>query len=181
MECVHAQSCLTLCDPMDCSPSGSSTHGIFQARIFGWVAISYSRGSSLPRDWTHDSYVSCIGRWILCCWATWETPFWMKDLLNNLIFFFFLFYLGKTIIPKDTCTPVFIAALFTIAPTWKQPNDLILMTSAKTQFPQKAPGVKVLVYLFRGRHTLQFWIVLFSWLGIFCHPENICICYCFLV
>ena len=80
----------------------------------------------------------------------------MKDLLNNLIFFFFLFYLGKTIIPKDTCTPVFIAALFTIAPTWKQPNDLILMTSAKTRFPQKAPGVKVLVYLFRGRHTLQF-------------------------
>ena len=79
----------------------------------------------------------------------------MKDLLNNVIFFFF-FYLGKIIIPKDTCTPLFIAALFTIAPTWKQPNDLILMTSAKTRFPQKAPGVKVLVYLFRGRHTLQF-------------------------
>ena len=40
----------TLCDPMDSSPSGSSIHGIFQARILGWVAISFSRGSSQPRD-----------------------------------------------------------------------------------------------------------------------------------
>ena len=41
-----AQSCLTLCDPMDCSPPDSSVHGIFQARILEWVAVSYSRGSS---------------------------------------------------------------------------------------------------------------------------------------
>ena len=40
------QSCLTLCDPMDCSPPGSSVHGIPQARILEWVAISFSRGSS---------------------------------------------------------------------------------------------------------------------------------------
>jgi len=40
------QSCLTLCDPMDCNPPGSSIHGIFQARILEWVAISFSRGSS---------------------------------------------------------------------------------------------------------------------------------------
>ena len=45
-----AQSCLTLCDPMDCSPPGSSVHEIFQARILEWVAISFSRGSSQPRD-----------------------------------------------------------------------------------------------------------------------------------
>ena len=38
-----AQSCLTLCDPMDCSPPGSSVHGILQARVLGWVAISFSR------------------------------------------------------------------------------------------------------------------------------------------
>ena len=44
------QSCLTLCDPMDCSLLGSSVHGILQARILEWVAISYSRGSSQPRD-----------------------------------------------------------------------------------------------------------------------------------
>ena len=51
-----AQSCLTLCDSTDCSPPGSSIHGILQARILEWVAISFSRGSSQPRDWTQ---VSC--------------------------------------------------------------------------------------------------------------------------
>ena len=45
-----AQLCLTLCDPMDCSLPGSSVHGISQARILEWVAISSSRGSSQPRD-----------------------------------------------------------------------------------------------------------------------------------
>ena len=45
------------CDPMDCSPPGSSVHGIFQARILEWVAISSSRGSSCPRDQTH---LSCL-------------------------------------------------------------------------------------------------------------------------
>ena len=44
------QLCLTLCDPMDCSPPGSSVHGILQAKILKWVAISLSRGSSCPRD-----------------------------------------------------------------------------------------------------------------------------------
>ena len=66
--CMHAkllQSCLTLCDPMDCSPSGSSVHGILQARILEWVAILFSRGSSQPRDLTCVSYVSCIGRRVL--------------------------------------------------------------------------------------------------------------------
>ena len=43
--------CPTLCDPMDCSPPGSSDHGIPQARTLEWVAISSSRGSSQPRDW----------------------------------------------------------------------------------------------------------------------------------
>ena len=47
-----AQSCLTLCDPMDCSLSVSSIHGIFQARVLEWVAISFSRGSSRPRNQT---------------------------------------------------------------------------------------------------------------------------------
>jgi hypothetical protein len=43
------QSCLTLCDPIDCNPPGSSVHGIRQARILEWVALSFSRGSSQPR------------------------------------------------------------------------------------------------------------------------------------
>ena len=42
------QSCLTLCNPVDCSPSGSSVHEIFQARVLKWVTISFSRGSSQP-------------------------------------------------------------------------------------------------------------------------------------
>ena len=48
--CEVAQSCPTLCDPMDCSLPGSSAHGILQARILEWVAISFSRRSSRPRD-----------------------------------------------------------------------------------------------------------------------------------
>ena len=51
-----AQSCLTLCNTMDCSSPGSSVHEIFQARILDWVAISFSRGSSEPRDRTRVSY-----------------------------------------------------------------------------------------------------------------------------
>ena len=53
-----AQSCPTLCDPVDCSPPGSSVHGILQARILEWVAISFTRGSSLPRDGTRVSRIA---------------------------------------------------------------------------------------------------------------------------
>ena len=67
--CMHAcmcvQSCLILWDSTDCSPPGSSVHGILLARVLEWVAVSYSRGSSWPRDQTWVSYVSCIGRQVL--------------------------------------------------------------------------------------------------------------------
>ena len=52
-----AQSCPTLCDPMDCSLPGSSVHGIFQAIVLEWIAISFSRGSSQPRDRTRVSRI----------------------------------------------------------------------------------------------------------------------------
>ena len=52
------QSCLILCDPMDCSPPGSSVHEILQARILEWVAISFSRGSSQPKDQTEVSHIA---------------------------------------------------------------------------------------------------------------------------
>ena len=61
--CVCAksfQSCLTLCDPMDCSPPGFSIHGILQARTLEWVAMPSSRGSFQHRDQIRSSYVSCI-------------------------------------------------------------------------------------------------------------------------
>ena len=64
-----AQSCLTLCNPMDCSPPGFSVHGIFQARILKWVAIAYSRGSSWNMGQTLISCVSCCSRRILYHWA----------------------------------------------------------------------------------------------------------------
>ena len=63
--CLVAQSCPTLCNLMDSSPPGSFVHGISQARILEWVAISSSRGSSRPRDRTHVSCICYIGRQIL--------------------------------------------------------------------------------------------------------------------
>ena len=68
MKCVHTKSlwlCLTHCNPMDGSLPGSSVHGILQARILEWGAISYSKGFSQPSDGTRTSYVSCTGRGIL--------------------------------------------------------------------------------------------------------------------
>ena len=72
--CLVTQLCPTLCDPMGCSPPGSSVHGIFQARILEWVVTPHSRGSSQPRGQTPVSCISSIGRWILYHYATWEPP-----------------------------------------------------------------------------------------------------------
>ena len=69
---MHAQSYPTLWDLMDCSLPGSSIHGILQARILEWIATSYSRGYSWFRGQIDISCYSCIGRWILYHWATWE-------------------------------------------------------------------------------------------------------------
>ena len=63
------QLCPTLCNPIDCSPPGSSVHGIFQARILEWVVMPFSRVSSWPRGQTQ---VSCIVRRFFTIWATRE-------------------------------------------------------------------------------------------------------------
>ena len=55
---LAAQSCLTLCDPTDCSLPGSTVHGVFQARILEWVASPFSRGSFQPRDQTQVSHIA---------------------------------------------------------------------------------------------------------------------------
>ena len=86
MPLCYAQSRLVLCGPKDCSPAGSSVHGIFQTRILERVAISFSRGSSQPRDQTPVSCVSCIGRGILYYCATWEA----RQLLRVEIFGLFM-------------------------------------------------------------------------------------------
>ena len=70
---VVVLSCVWLRNSMDYSPPGSSVHGILQVRILEWVAISYSKESSQPRNWTLISCVSLIGRQILYHCTTWET------------------------------------------------------------------------------------------------------------
>ena len=70
-ECVRAklfQSCPALCDPGDCSPPGSSVHGILQAKTLEWGAMPSSRGSCRLRNGTCVSYVSCLGKRVLHHW-----------------------------------------------------------------------------------------------------------------
>ena len=83
----------SFCDPVDCSPPGSSVHGISQARILEWITTSFSRGSSQPRDWT---WVSCIGRRR----ATWEAP---TELVAALFLLKYLWYKSQnTYAPTQT-------------------------------------------------------------------------------
>ena len=87
--CIQSLSPVWFCDPMDCSPPGSSLHGLIVAGILERVAMSSSRGSSQPRDWTHISCGSCIGRRILYRWTTWEAqgsvqvPCTARQILND--------------------------------------------------------------------------------------------------
>ena len=92
------QSCPTLCDPMDHSLSGSSVHGIFQARILEWVALSFPKRSFQPRVWTR---VSCIvGR----CFTVWAT----REVFHLTVFFFYqicsspkaALYFGRSVFVK---------------------------------------------------------------------------------
>ena len=75
-----AQLYPTLCNPMDCSPLGSSAHGILQARIMERVAIPFSRESSQPRGWT---WVSCIASRFFIIWATREAHLHIDTILNS--------------------------------------------------------------------------------------------------
>ena len=93
------QSCLTLCDPIDGSPPGSSVHRIFQARVLEWGATAFSGRTvwrflkKLGIKPPYDPAISLLG-----------------------------IYAEETKVQKDTCNLLFIAALFTIAGTWKQPR-----------------------------------------------------------
>ena len=86
--CTHihgvlvAQSC-PICHPMDCSPPGSFVHRILQARILEWFAISFSKGSSGPRDWI---WVSCIAGRFFTNWAIREAHWIYSALKRNEIF-----------------------------------------------------------------------------------------------
>ena len=101
-ECEVTQSCPVICDPI---LSGSSIHGIFQARVLDWAAISFSRGSFQPRDWTQVFYIE--GR-RFTVWATREALWWI-ELLNVgwFIFFFlldlvlFVYCVGNLCLPQN--------------------------------------------------------------------------------
>ena len=86
---IHVRE--TLCDPMDCSLSGSSVHGIFQARVLEWVATSFSRGSSWPRDQTLVSHI--VGG-CFTIWATREEIQWRLGHFLNLMIKHCLLNLG---------------------------------------------------------------------------------------
>ena len=88
-----AQSCPTVCDPMDCSLLGSSVHGIFQARILEWVAIYFSRGTSQPRDQTR---VSCIAGRCFTIWATREGT--ISGIDNTILTHIKLLFIDKMLI-----------------------------------------------------------------------------------
>ena len=77
--CSVTKSYFTLHDAMDCSLPSSSVHGISQTRTMDWVAISFYKGSSQPRDSTCVSYVSCIGRWVLYHWCHLGSPKHIRD------------------------------------------------------------------------------------------------------
>ena len=73
--CLVTKSCLTLCDPMDCGLPGFSVHGVSLARMRKWVAIFFSRGPSLHRDWTH----------IWAALMPWAFPGDSEDMFNPCI------------------------------------------------------------------------------------------------
>ena len=114
--CLVAQSCLT--ESPDCSPPGLSVHGILQARMLEWVAAAFSSGSSWPRNRTCVSCVSCIGRWILYHWTTWET---------------------QCILPRATNFGLFSSSLFVfclsllLGPPWPL-NDLCASQKLRSKY-----------------------------------------------
>ena len=106
----------------DCSPPGSSVHGISQAVILEWTAIPFSRGSSQPVVWI---WVSCIACEFFTIWANRRAQtVWrfLENLKTELPYHPAIPLLGicpeEIIIQKDTCTSMFLTALFTIARTW---------------------------------------------------------------
>ena len=147
---MHAKSlqlCLTLCNPMDCSPPGSSVLGILQTRILEWVAMPSSRGSSQPRDLTCVSYVSCISRRVL----------YHQHHLGSPIFKYSLKVLAQFVIKQvDTC---------------RKYTELFSFTN-HSSFPSLSPQMFIL-FLCLALH-LQILQELHSSLGIVCKYLECC-------
>ena len=130
-----AQSCSTLCDPMDSNPPGFSVHGIFQERILEWVAVFFSRWSSQPRNWT---WVSCIAGRFLTNWATREAQIVLVDISKSSIRKLDLFTskLWVPVSPQPFSKRVYFHT-WKFLLIWLFPCDFILLSL-----------VRVFVYLF---------------------------------
>ena len=165
--CVHAQSCPSLFDLTDCSQWGSPVHTIFPKRTLESVAISSSKGSSQPRNQTHISCVSCIGKWILYYWATWEAHMstWesTKQILQRRICLLVLIFVSSI----DTSTQeVFTkcgccCSVAKSCPTLWYPMDC------------STPGSSILHYL--PEFAQIFSLSQDANLLILCHPPSFCL------
>ena len=116
-ESEGTQSCPTICDPMDCSLPCFSEHGIFPARVLEWVAISFSRVSSQPRNWTQVSHIvgRCFTHWVKkqkhgsnirsVCNIYWILALWSEFCLPCMIILFnsdLYFTNTEPFIPKNS-------------------------------------------------------------------------------
>ena len=136
-----AQSCPTLCDPMDCSLPGS-IHEIFQARILEWVAISFSRGSSRSREWT---WVSRISGRRFTVWATRGAfsnlyVFLLRTTSFIFLFFKILFYFFAVFSPHTLnllfCIGVqLINNIVVVSGNWWRDSAIHIYVSILPQIP----------------------------------------------
>ena len=161
--CVHAQSCPSLFDLMDCSPRGSPVHTIFPERTLELVVISSSNGSSQPRNQTLISCVSCIDKWILCHWVTWEAPTSTcestKQILQRRICLLLLISVPSIdASTQEVFTKCCCCSVAKSCPTPCYPKD------CRTQ------GFPVLHYLLEFAQTHVHWVVMLSKHFIFCCP-----------
>ena len=126
---LNCFSCLKLCDLMDCSPPGFSVHGILQARILEWVAMTFSKGSSWPRDWTHISYISCP--WLSLFFSSiFQASFKWKWYLGTTVWAYGGFPSGS-VVKRKTILFYFLLLLFWSHAMW----DLSSLTRDQTCTP----------------------------------------------
>ena len=104
-----AKSCLTLSNPMDCSPQGPSVHGISQARMLEWISIPFSRGIFPAQGWNPGLL---LGRWILSHWAAWEAQrtqlclkYTLRYIPGPILEFFILFWTTGQTLSFSTVSP----------------------------------------------------------------------------
>ena len=135
-----AQSRPALCDPMDCSPSASSVPVIFKARILEWVAISFSRGSSWPRDPTHVPCVSRIGGQILYHLSQqgslWKNLLFSHPVLSNLCDPIDCSKLGLPVCPPFPHLPKFMSIALVM------PSSHLILWCPLLLLPSIFPSIK---------------------------------------